>query len=65
MGQGAWSYEGEGEGRTERTPKELRSVSASVLFTRGMLVRAVRRSASGVLSMRSRMSVGGRCSDCL
>ena len=26
---------------------------------------AVRRSASGVLSTRSRISVGGRCSDCL
>jgi len=48
-----------------RTPKVARRVSTSVLFTRGMLVRAVRRSASGVLSTRSRMSVGGRCSDCL
>lgn len=37
----------------------------SVLFTRGILVSAVRRSASGVLSTRSRISVGGRCSDCL
>ena len=26
---------------------------------------AVRKSASGVLSTRSRISVGGRCSDCL
>ena len=48
-----------------RTPKVARRVSTSVLFTRGMLVSAVRRSASGVLSTRSRMSVGGRCSDCL
>jgi hypothetical protein len=30
-----------------------------------MLVSAARRSASGVLSTRSRISVGGRCSDCL
>ena len=30
-----------------------------------MLVSAVRRGASGVLSTRSRISVGGRCSDCL
>ena len=48
-----------------RTPNEARRVSTSVLFTRGMLVSAVRRSASGVLSTRSRISVGGRCSDCL
>ena len=48
-----------------RTPKEVRRVSTSVLFTRGMLVSAVRRSALGVLSTRSRMSVGARCSDCL
>ena len=48
-----------------RTPNEERSVSTSVLFTRGILVSAVRRSASGVLSTRSRISVGGRCSDCL
>ena len=53
---------GGGEGRT---PKDARRVSASVLFTRWTLVSAVRRSALGVLSMRSRMRVGGRCSDCL
>jgi hypothetical protein len=54
-----------GGGERIRTPKVARRVSTSVLFTRGTLVSAVRRSASGVLSTRSRMSVGGRCSDCL
>ena len=51
--------------RFGRTPNDARRVSTSVLFTRGILVSAVRRSASGVLSTRSRISVGGRCSDCL
>ncbi len=37
----------------------------SGLFAGGMLVSAVRRSASGVLSTRSRISVDRRCSDCL
>jgi hypothetical protein len=49
----------------KRTPYDARRVSTSVLFTRGMLVSAMRRSALGVLSTRSRMSVGWRCSDCL
>ena len=48
----------EERGNRGRTPNEARRVSTSVLFTRGILVSAVRRSALGVLSTRSRMSVG-------
>jgi hypothetical protein len=55
----------EERGNRGRTPNEARRVSTSVLFTCGILVSAVRRSALGVLSTRSRMSVGWRCSDCL
>jgi hypothetical protein len=37
----------------------------AVLFTRGMLVNAVRGSAPGVLSTRSQIIVDRRCSDCV
>jgi hypothetical protein len=47
-----------------RTPNDGQRVSMSVLFTREMLVNAVRRRAPA-LSTRSQIGVGRRCSDCL